>query len=252
MRTVVVALAAAATSLSGAPRNLASQASSIARRVDAVRDGIVSMRFASRPGVCRDPDGGTWTRNGSSDSWRGCVTGPVHVTLGRADNSTVSVRVTIGDPRRGSSSQNDLGMVSASDGAHYLLEIAHSLRGRNATEAVSGAALADSVNLSSDFTSLVRDGSLPIDTRQQALFWLGQTSFPTLELASLYDGLTPQALREHFVFVISQRRDDPAIQKLIDIASHDASRDIRRNAMYWLGQTNDPRAVKFLRDIVTR
>ena len=252
MRTVVVALIAAATGLSGSPRRLASQASSIARRVDAVQDGVVSMRFAARPGVCGDGTGSTWTRNASRDSWRACVTGPVHVTLGRADNSTVSVRVTIGDSRRGSSPDADLGTVSAPDGAHYLLEIAHSLRGRNANEAIAGAALADSVNLSSDLASLVRDGSVGVDARQQALFWLGQTSLSTPELAQLYDDLRPTALREHFVFVISQRRDDSAVQKLIDIASHDASTDIRRNAMYWLGQTNDLRALKFLRDIVTR
>ena len=252
MRTIVVALVAAATSLAGPPRNLVAHSASIARRVDAVRDGIVSMRFAARPGVCGDGNGSTWTRNASGSSLRGCITGPLRVVIGRADNSTVSVRVTIGDSRRGSPPDTDLGTVSASDGARYLLEIARSLRGRNANEAVSGAALADSVDLPPELASLVRDGNLTVETRQQALFWLGQTSLSTPELSRLYDGLAPSALREHFVFVISQRRDDPAIQKLIDIASRDASSDIRKQAMFWLGQTNDPRALKFLRDIVTR
>lgn len=252
MRTLVVVLVAAASSLSGSPRTAAGQPSVIARRVDAVRDGIVSMRFAARPGVCGDGSGSTWTRNGSSNSWRSCISGPVHVVIGRADSTTVSLRVTIGDSRRGGPVNTDLGTVSASDGAHYLLAIAHALRGRNANEAVSGAALADSVDLAPELTSLVRDANVVIDARQQALFWLGQTSLPTLELSRLYDELTPNALREHFVFVLSQRRDEPAIQKLIDIASHDPRTDIRKNAMYWLGQTNDPRAVKFLRDIVTR
>lgn len=251
MKTIVVALVAAAASLSGSPRNLAAQASAIARRVDAVRDGIISMRFASIPGVCSDGSGSTWTRSGSS-SWRNCITGPVHVLIGRADNTIVSLRVTIGDARRGATSDTDLGTVAAADGAHYLLEVAHSLRGRNANEAISGAALADSVDLAPELTSLVRDGEVVVDARQQALFWLGQTSLPTPELSRLYDGLKPNTLREQFVFVLSQRRDDTAIQKLIDIASHDASTDIRKNAMYWLGQTNDPRAVKFLRDLVTR
>jgi len=252
MRTLVVALVAAATSLSGSSRNLAAQLSAIARRVDAVHEGSISMKFASRPGVCGDGAGSTWTRGGSSNSWRNCITGPVHVVIGRADNTTVSVRVTIGDARRGGASDADLGTVSSADGARYLLEIAHTLRARNATEAVSGAALADSVDLAPELTSLVRDGNVGIDARHQALFWLGQTSLPTAELSRFYDELRPNTLREHFVFVLSQRRDDAAIQKLIDIASHDASTDLRKNAMYWLGQTNDPRAVKFLRDLVTR
>jgi hypothetical protein len=246
MKPIVVALAA----LAGSASTGASQAASIARRVDAVRDGVISMRFASVPNVCGDGSGSTWTRNGSKDSWRGCVTGPVHVVIGRADNTTVSVRTTIGDARR--SSDTDLGTVSAPEAARYLLEIAHSLGGRNASEAVSAAALADSVNLSSELTSLVQDAGAAVDTRQQALFWLGQTRIPTSDLSRLYEGLKPTGLREHFVFVMSQRRDETAVDKLIDIASHDTDRDIRKNAMFWLGQTNNPRAVKFLRDLVTR
>jgi hypothetical protein len=246
MRTLVVVVVA----LAGSAPTLASQRSSIARRVDAVRDGIVSMRFAAIPGVCGDGAGSTWTRNGSRDSWRGCVTGPVHVVIGRADNTTVSVRTTIGDSRR--SSDADLGTVSAPDAARYLLEVAHSLGGRSASEAVAGAALADSVDLSSELTSVVQDANVAVDTRQQALFWLGQTRIPTADLSRLYEGLRPAGLREHFVFVMSQRRDDTAIDRLIDIASHDPDRDIRKNAMFWLGQTNNPRAVKYLRDLVTR
>jgi hypothetical protein len=172
--------------------------------------------------------------------------------IGRADNTTVSVRTTIGDSRRGGSPATDLGTVSAPDAARYLLEVARSLGGRNASEAVSGAALADSVDLSPELTLLVRDQNVVVDTRQQALFWLGQTSVSTPELSRLYDVLAPSRLREHFVFVISQRRDDTAIDKLIDIASRDANHDIRKQAVFWLGQTNNPRAVKFLRDLVTR
>ena len=255
MRVLVTVFVAAATSLWVSPRSLASQTTGIARRVDAVRDGLVSMRFAARPGVCSDGSGSTWTRGASNDSWdwrRSCVSGPVSVVLGRADNTTVSVRVFIGDNRRGGAGDTELGIVSAPEAARYLVEIARGLRGRNATEAVSGAALADSVNLAPELTSLVRDGNAALDTRQQALFWLGQTPIATTDLTRLYANLTPFGLREHFVFVISQRHDDPSVDKLIDIASHDVDREIRKHAMFWLGQTNDPRAVKFLRDIVTR
>jgi hypothetical protein len=100
--------------------------------------------------------------------------------------------------------------------------------------------------------SLVRDADAPLDARKQALFWAGNTSLATRELVALYDGLGPFSLREHFVFVISQRRDDAAVDKLIDVARRDGDLEIRKRAMYWLGQTQDPRAVKFLRDLVTR
>ena len=61
MKPIVVALAA----LAGSASTGASQAASIARRVDAVRDGVISMRFASVPNVCGDGSGSTWTQQGA-------------------------------------------------------------------------------------------------------------------------------------------------------------------------------------------
>jgi hypothetical protein len=142
--------------------------------------------------------------------------------------------------------------VSPAEAAHYLPGIAHSIGGRSGSDAVSAAALSDAPDTSPDLVSLVRDANAPLDARKQALFWAGNTSLATRELVDLYDGLAPFSLREHFVFVISQRRDDAAVDKLIDVARRDANLEIRKRAMYWLGQTQDPRAVKFLRDLVTR
>jgi hypothetical protein len=89
-------------------------------------------------------------------------------------------------------------------------------------------------------------------TREQALFWLGQGRGPTSELVRLYDRLDRPELRRHYTFVISQRHDDQSLDKLIDIAGHDPDRDVRRQALFWLGQSKDPRALAFLRDLVTR
>jgi hypothetical protein len=231
-------------------------AQTVAQRVDAVRDGVVLMAFAARPGVCGNGSGSIWTRNwmtgSSDDSRRSCFAGPVRVSLGRADNTTVSVRVYVGGAWRASGAETDLGTVPASDAARFLVRVAHTIGGRSAGDAVSGAALADSANVGLELLTLVRDANAPLEARRQALYWAGQLDLSTQELVRVYGALEPTALREHLTFVLSQRRDDPAVEKLIDIAQHDASRDVRRQAMYWLGQTNDPRAVKFLRDIVTR
>ena len=91
-------------------------------------------------------------------------------------------------------------------------------------------------------------------TRQQAMFWLGQGNAPTSTLLELYDRLTtaPAALRSHYTFVLSQRRDREALDKLMDVAQHDASRDVRHQALFWLGQSKDPRAIDFIRRLVTR
>jgi len=89
-------------------------------------------------------------------------------------------------------------------------------------------------------------------TRQQAMFWLGQGRSPTSDLVKLYDQLHESTLRSHYTFVLSQRRDREALDKLIDVAQHDESRDVRHQALFWLGQSKDPRALAFIRDLVTR
>ena len=95
-------------------------------------------------------------------------------------------------------------------------------------------------------------GDETVHTRQQAMFWLGQGEAPTAALLSLYDRLREPELRTHYTFVLSQRHDRAALEKLIDVAQHDADRGVRRQALFWLGQSKDPRAADFLRDMVTR
>ena len=89
-------------------------------------------------------------------------------------------------------------------------------------------------------------------TRQQALFWLGQGHAPTVDLVRLYDKLHGAQIRTHYTFVLSQRHDREALDKLIDVAEHDADRDVRKQALFWLGQSRDPRAVQYLRELVIR
>ena len=89
-------------------------------------------------------------------------------------------------------------------------------------------------------------------TRQQAMFWLGQGRGPTADLVRLYDKLDEPSLRTHYTFVLSQRHDSEALAKLIDVAQHDRDKSVRHQALFWLGQSKDPRALAFIRDLVTR
>jgi hypothetical protein len=242
----------AAASIAGRALN----AQSIGSRVDAVRDGIVMMRFAAAPGVCGDGNGSMWTSQRSmrvsSRDFRVCMNGPIRVSLGRADTATVSVRVFVGGVWRPNATETDLGVVSSAEAARYLIGLARGIGGRSGSEAVSAAAFADSSNITAELSQLVRDGDAALDTRRQALYWLGESDIPTKDLAAVYDALRPFPLRQHFTYVVSQRRDDVAVDKLIDIAQHDADLEVRKQAMYWLGQTQNPKALKFLRDLITR
>jgi hypothetical protein len=39
---------------------------------------------------------------------------------------------------------------------------------------------------------------------------------------------------------------------LIDVAQHDPDKTVRHQALFWIGQSKDPRALAFIRDLVTR
>lgn len=250
MRRALPALVAAVLPMAAARVS----AQSLADRIAAVHDGVVHMSFASRPDVCSDGRGSIWTTRGSyiGDGNRVCVHGPVHVTLGRADNQTISVRTRVADRWNTASSETDLGEVSSKEAARYLTTLAHTVGGHSGDQAIVAAVFADDFDPSPDLRLLVRDENAPMDSRRQALFWLGQSDAPTRDLIALYERLTPFSLREHFTFVLSQRHDTESVDKLIDIAQHDRDMEIRKRAMFWLGQSRDPKAIKFFRDVLTR
>jgi hypothetical protein len=230
-------------------------AQSIAGRVDAVRDGTVQLTFATKPGVCGDGRGGVWMQEGNrafnvntDRQFQTCVMGPLLVSIGRADGQTVSIRECVACRARAEGTS--LGEVPAADAARYLLSLARSLAGRNADDAISAAAFADAGNLAPEFKRLIQDESATTGARKQALFWLGQTGESTEDLIDLDASLKGESLRDHYTFVLSQRRDDPAIRKLIDIARRDPDSHVRKQAMFWLGQTHDPQAIQFFKDIL--
>ena len=97
---------------------------------------------------------------------------------------------------------------------------------------------------------LALQGSADVDLRKAALFSLGRSRMPIEQLVGLYARLNGDELREHFIFVLSQRREDAALEKLIDIARRDPNANMRKKALFWLGQSDDPRATQLIRDLV--
>ena len=91
----------------------------------------------------------------------------------------------------------------------------------------------------------------PEDVRKQALFWAGRSSaVSTAELASTYDALRDREMKEQAIFVLSQRGDSAAIDKLIAIARRDSDSELRQKAVFWLGRSKDPRAAQTLAEII--
>jgi HEAT repeat protein len=98
--------------------------------------------------------------------------------------------------------------------------------------------------------SIARDRTQPLETRKQALFWAGQGGAPLADLTSLYNTMDEREMRDQLIFVYSQREEPAAVDKLLEIARRDSDPELRKKALFWLGQSDDPRAAKALQDII--
>ena len=52
--------------------------------------------------------------------------------------------------------------------------------------------------------------------------------------------------------MLSQRRGDDAVDKLISIAKNEPDRELRKKAIFWLSQSKDPRVAKFLEELISK
>jgi HEAT repeat protein len=101
--------------------------------------------------------------------------------------------------------------------------------------------------------SVVENPKQPVEVRKKALFWAGQRhSLDVATLIPLYDRLDDDELKEHFIFVLSERRESAATDKLIAIARSDKNTEMRKKALFWLAQKNDPRAKQLLMEIINQ
>ena len=93
------------------------------------------------------------------------------------------------------------------------------------------------------------------ELRKQALFWLGQTAGRRgLEvLGNVVEKSDDDTeVQKQAVFAISQRPKDEAVPLLIKIARTHPKPAVRKQAMFWLGQTGDDRALEFFKEILAK
>jgi HEAT repeat protein len=91
-----------------------------------------------------------------------------------------------------------------------------------------------------------------VELRRSAVFALGQGATPVADLVALYRTAKPDRVREQVIFVLSQRDEDAATTQLMSIAREDPDREMRKKALFWLAQKNDPRVTKLITDMVVR
>lgn len=91
-----------------------------------------------------------------------------------------------------------------------------------------------------------RDESESMQVRKRALFWATEAGLSADELSGLYQTTSEPELREHLIWLISDSGGQGSIEALLDIAENDPDLDMRTRAIFWLGESDDPRAADFL------
>jgi TolA-binding protein len=93
----------------------------------------------------------------------------------------------------------------------------------------------------------------PIEVRKNALFWAGQMKqVPFSELAGMYGRVQSREMKEQLIFVYSQRRETEAVDQLLQIARTETDPELRKNAIFWLSQSRDPRVADFLLEMINK
>ncbi len=54
------------------------------------------------------------------------------------------------------------------------------------------------------------------------------------------------------MFALQNLPKDEGIPMLIEVARNNRNREVRKQAMFWLGQSGDPRALAFIEQVLER
>jgi HEAT repeat protein len=94
-----------------------------------------------------------------------------------------------------------------------------------------------------------------VEVRKQAIFWLGQKAGER-SLKVLGDTLNSNdadtEIQKQAVFAISQRPKEEAVPLLLNVAKTHPKAEVRKQAIFWLGQTGDERALTFFKELLVQ
>lgn len=234
---------------------------SLQEQLRAVGNGRLELVFASRAESCGDGynfihdgfGGDQWTDgnvfiSGSGRRPRICERGPVRVVAYVYDGELSRLRTFVG-PMPAATDDARRITLSVHDAVVFLSDQMEHATGRMATDAMLPLALADTTPPWRSYARVGRDDARSRAVHTQAGFWLSR--FATARLG-LLDGeeSDDDEVRAQAVFAISQQPHDRSVPALIGVAKGSAPASVRAKALFWLGQTADPRAIDYLASVL--
>ena len=201
-----------------------------------------------------------------------CRPGPVRVALTVANGKVASVKTSVGGDWPRGERATDLGTVAPGEAASYFFAIVPQLErgggGRgDKSRLLLPAVLADDPNAIQRLISLSRDDARQQETRRQAIQWIGLLGdakvVPVLVDFARAGGAAPsgedidvddeapgkKGLATTAMAALSTLENGVGVPALIDLARTGTS-GTRAAAVFWLGQTEDPRALAALHGVI--
>ena len=236
-------------------------------RIAETRNGTVVFSANTRANVCGDgktsfSDGLSGPRTRFYDGmllthgpWDNrvppCDHGPMRITVRMVEGTPSTVRSVVAPSAAVPDSVRDLGLVSTAEAGRYLTWLARQGDGRVAEAAMLPLVMLDSTDRWSILADAARDTTRLLRYRRRASDILARAAAATLGLGDL-DEDDESIQRREAVNALARRdtKEDDPVPRLLEIARTNTHRDVRRAALYQLGQFSDTRAVAYFVELL--
>lgn len=143
-----------------------------------------------------------------------------------------------------------MGEQHSAEAAKVLIDTVHTDKSMEVREkAVFGLYLVKRDEADDALVELAKKGKVK-EVRKQAIFWLGQRAVS--RTAELLQGVIENdddiEIQKSAVFALSQHPD--GVSRLINLSKTHRSLTVRKQAIFWLGQSDDPRALDTILSII--
>ncbi|HMG73605.1 MAG TPA: HEAT repeat domain-containing protein [Pyrinomonadaceae bacterium] len=149
-----------------------------------------------------------------------------------------------------------LGVSKDKNSLNTLQDLYNAVANREVKEQIIFAAsINEAKDQSIDFLLKIAQAEPDREMRKRALFWLGQKagekSLQGLRAVTTSSDADAD-VQTQAVFAISQRPANEAVPALINLAKIHPNPEIRKQAIFWLSQTGDERALEFFKQLLAK